>query len=354
MARARNIKPAFFLNESLAAMPAATRLLFIGLWTLADREGRLEDRPLRIKAAIFPYEDVDVDPMLAQLTDNGFIDRYEVGKTMVIEILNFVKHQDPHYKERASELPARPGRKNKIVAVGVTRTQRRRILLRDGNRCVQCNGTESLCIDHVIPTSRGGDSSDGNLQTLCSTCNTKKGNKLEGESLNRTRPELVSTLPEPPRELDSTSTRRWGKDESIMSGVRSNKSAPVPLIPSSLIPSSLIPDSLNTPAFVGAWESWKTFRNEKDKKPLTLSTAKAQLNKLAKMGTASAIASIEQSIERGWTGLFAPKDDQHGTSRQPSRSAPAIPEGIDRDGPSSGPLVPFAENWTAPVPDGSA
>ena len=49
MARARNIKPGFFKNEFLAEMPCEVRLLFIGLWTLADREGRLEDRPKRIK-----------------------------------------------------------------------------------------------------------------------------------------------------------------------------------------------------------------------------------------------------------------------------------------------------------------
>jgi len=32
------------------------RLLYPGLWMLADREGRLEDRPLRIKAEILPYD----------------------------------------------------------------------------------------------------------------------------------------------------------------------------------------------------------------------------------------------------------------------------------------------------------
>jgi hypothetical protein len=33
------------------------RLLFTGLWCLADREGRLEDRPAEIKAEIFSYDD---------------------------------------------------------------------------------------------------------------------------------------------------------------------------------------------------------------------------------------------------------------------------------------------------------
>ena len=54
MARARNIKPGFFKNELLAEMPPETRLLFMGLWCLADREGRFEDRPKKIKMELFP------------------------------------------------------------------------------------------------------------------------------------------------------------------------------------------------------------------------------------------------------------------------------------------------------------
>ena len=57
MARARNIKPGFFRNSDLVELPMDARLLFIGLWTLADRMGRLEDRPKQIKMEIFPAEE---------------------------------------------------------------------------------------------------------------------------------------------------------------------------------------------------------------------------------------------------------------------------------------------------------
>ncbi len=50
--RARGIKPAFFKNEELAELGTVAQLLFIGLWCLADREGRLEDRPKRIGAEV--------------------------------------------------------------------------------------------------------------------------------------------------------------------------------------------------------------------------------------------------------------------------------------------------------------
>lgn len=106
MARARNIKPSFFTNEDLVELPFEDRLLFIGLWTLADREGRLEDRPKRIKMAVFPADNVDVDSSLARLAKSRFITRYEARGIACIQVLNFAKHQNPHVREAASELPS--------------------------------------------------------------------------------------------------------------------------------------------------------------------------------------------------------------------------------------------------------
>lgn len=106
MARARNIKPALFTNEILGVGHPLCTLLFQGLWLLADRSGRLEDRPLRIKAEIFPYREADIDAMLHWLAHKGFIVRYQVGGTAYIEVVNFTKHQNPHKNEKESEIPS--------------------------------------------------------------------------------------------------------------------------------------------------------------------------------------------------------------------------------------------------------
>lgn len=106
MARARNIKPGFFENEELVELPFATRLLFIGLWTIADREGRLEDRPKRIKMSLFPADNLDIDEALNELQASGFLLRYEVDGNRYIQILAFKKHQNPHKDEKASTIPA--------------------------------------------------------------------------------------------------------------------------------------------------------------------------------------------------------------------------------------------------------
>jgi hypothetical protein len=105
--RARSIKPGFFKNEDLAALGPYPKLLFAGLWLLADRKGRLEDRPPRIKGELFPYESrTNVVLMLKRLEESGFILRYSVNGTKYIQILNFEKHQNPHIKESDSTIPA--------------------------------------------------------------------------------------------------------------------------------------------------------------------------------------------------------------------------------------------------------
>ena len=111
MARARNIRPGFFKNEDLAECSPWARLCFAGLWCLADRDGRLEDRPKRIKGELFPFDTVDVEPLLQELERWKFIVRYEAAGLHAIQILNFAKHQSPHYSEKDSEIepPSLPG-----------------------------------------------------------------------------------------------------------------------------------------------------------------------------------------------------------------------------------------------------
>jgi len=108
MGRIRTIKPEFFIDEDVAALSPLARLLFIGIWTLADREGRLEDRPRRIKVQVLPYDDVDIEVLLGELTEHGFILRYGAAGQRVIQIRSFARHQRPNAREAPSELPPPP------------------------------------------------------------------------------------------------------------------------------------------------------------------------------------------------------------------------------------------------------
>lgn len=104
--RSRNLKPGFFKNEALAECSPLARLLFAGLWCLADRDGRLEDRPKRIRAELLPYDDGSVEDLLSELHEAGFILRYAVAGGRFIQVVNFGKHQNPHHREADSTIPA--------------------------------------------------------------------------------------------------------------------------------------------------------------------------------------------------------------------------------------------------------
>ncbi len=47
--------------------------------------------------------------------------------------------------------------------------------------CSFCGTTEKITIDHIIPISRSGNHSVGNLQPLCKSCNSSKKTKLNSE-----------------------------------------------------------------------------------------------------------------------------------------------------------------------------
>lgn len=144
MARSRNIKPSIYKNELLGVADPLLTILFTGLWCLADREGRLEDRPLRIKAEIFPYRDLPLfNGYLTELARLGFIHRYEADGMAVIQVVNFSKHQSPHKTEKESELPEIPA---DSVSCAITV----KAPLSNWNVHVK----ESLIPDSLIPDSR--------------------------------------------------------------------------------------------------------------------------------------------------------------------------------------------------------
>lgn len=109
MARARNIKPGFFSNDDLAENNCPLgRILFIGLWCLADYKGDVEWRANRIKVQILPYDDCDIKQLAINLDLSGFVTFYSDGEKVYLRINNFDKHQNPHpnEKKKGSDIPA--------------------------------------------------------------------------------------------------------------------------------------------------------------------------------------------------------------------------------------------------------
>lgn len=248
MSRARNIKPGFFKNDRLAECDPLARILFAALWCEADREGRLEDRPKRIKAECLPYDDADVDALLGQLERAGFIVRYSIGEARYIAVLNFAKHQNPHVREPASTIPAPDG-------TGLTETL-----------------TETAPGEHSASTVPAPD---------------KPG----------TGPaDSPSLIP------DSREKRKGGRSATPLA----------------------LPDWLSA----DAWDAWHRFRNGRkgwtaDAKALSLRS----LTKLRDEGH-DPLAVIEQSIERGWTGLFPLRAELAPNARGSPAAPKAVPKQV--------------------------
>ncbi|MGF6792743.1 hypothetical protein [Paraburkholderia sp. 35.1] len=112
MPRSRTVKGGFFRSPDIQHTPVDCRLLFISLWTQADREGRLEDLPWKIRDEAFPYDhditEQHVDHLLDILDRRDLITRYVVDRQPLIVITKWSKHQHPHPKEAESVLPASP------------------------------------------------------------------------------------------------------------------------------------------------------------------------------------------------------------------------------------------------------
>lgn len=94
MPRIRTIKPEFWTDGAIIALPYETRLFYIGMWNHACDRGHLPDDPFGLKLKILPADPIKGEDMLAQLENAGRI-RYMTlpdGRSF-IEIPRFGDHQ---------------------------------------------------------------------------------------------------------------------------------------------------------------------------------------------------------------------------------------------------------------------
>lgn len=109
MARKRMIDPGFWTDEKLGTCTRDERLLFMGLISNADDEGRLQGHTALLKSIIFPYDldinPTDVETWLTTLAGKKMITRYQVDGQAYISINKFDKYQIIN-KPTPSRLPA--------------------------------------------------------------------------------------------------------------------------------------------------------------------------------------------------------------------------------------------------------
>ena len=109
MARMRSVKPEFWTDEDLADLRRDARLLYLGLWNIADEHARLRGDPRYVKGQIFPYDD-DLPPeaiggLLSELASAGKVLRYKVAGRSYLFLPNLAKHQRLEAEKVPSRLP---------------------------------------------------------------------------------------------------------------------------------------------------------------------------------------------------------------------------------------------------------
>ena len=104
--RKRMISPEFWTDEKIVELSPWARLLFIGLWQLADDEGRLEWNPRKVHLQLFPADHkIDMEKLCAELRQSALICAYSCSNHSYIEVTGFKKHQKLDSR-RPSKFPA--------------------------------------------------------------------------------------------------------------------------------------------------------------------------------------------------------------------------------------------------------
>jgi hypothetical protein len=110
VARIRSVKPEFWDDQELAEQVSRdARLLYIGLWNLADEHGRLRGDSRFIRGRVFPYDDDleidDVTMLIAELVLAGKVLPYRTDSGIYLFLPNLGKHQRLEGDKVASKLP---------------------------------------------------------------------------------------------------------------------------------------------------------------------------------------------------------------------------------------------------------
>jgi hypothetical protein len=99
-----------------------------------------------------------------------------------IPLLRLFRRADQHGAQRHAPVTDEPEVQPSLKAApfgersrAIPQDVKIEVAARDGGRCRQCGSNNELHFDHVIPWSKGGPNTVGNIQLLCGTCNRRKG-----------------------------------------------------------------------------------------------------------------------------------------------------------------------------------
>lgn len=213
--RIRTIKPEMFADEAFGTLSHQARLLFIGLITMSDDEGRLRALPAAITGHIFPYDDVPLSKLkrwIEELVNARLIVIYEADGLPYAWLPGWAKHQRVN-RLTPSTLPPPPAARAQAPAsstngykkAAIPEKVRRAVALREGAvpgettpaKCHYCEAPGKIVwarlasgragswvqftdleLDHVHPEFHGGPATEDNIVLACRSCNRRKAHGM--------------------------------------------------------------------------------------------------------------------------------------------------------------------------------
>ena len=93
MARKRMIDPNIWQSEDFSKLSTLAKLVFIGLFSLADDEGKGRCNPVYLKSTLFPYEEgirsADIDKTLSEISSNMSVIFYSCDGSSYYSLYNW-------------------------------------------------------------------------------------------------------------------------------------------------------------------------------------------------------------------------------------------------------------------------
>ena len=107
----------------------------------------------------------------------------DVVKAVFLERVHIVSEYETVVRSPSFEvrLPSVVSLKNYVKPARYPAFTRFNVFLRDKFMCQYCGRGEDLTFDHLIPRSKGGQTTWDNVVAACSPCNLRKANKMAKE-----------------------------------------------------------------------------------------------------------------------------------------------------------------------------
>ena len=253
----------------------------------------------------------------------------------ILELARVLEASEPQRSpgaERQARYRARGGG-------NIPETMRQEVFERDGWVCLDCGSDQYLCADHIIPVSKGGETSFDNLQTLCLPCNSRKKDRIRKRDVRRKEANLSGGMSggnssdTPPNDIYSNPPPSVTKVTSVDGVKRASR------------------DEYPKPEWADpkVWDDFKKNRKRKGK-PNTASAYKRFCDDIARLSDDEWPPGrlLEHAAAEGWAGIYDPREklngSQNGHVRQsnnqpkykPSAALALYQSSFEGDEPDSG------------------